>query len=167
MFPLRKASMPLGALDYVVIAAAFAVSAATLESQETTMTLSGGTINFPAPTAADYNAGWINSTTGITFTVAQKKGRQTRTTTVSIASTSTSLGSGKAIGNLLWRRSDLTTWNSIMLTDAQVEQRVMVVNKTNDPWSNTIFFRMLLNWTADAPATYSANYRLTLSQTVP
>jgi hypothetical protein len=43
-----------------------------------------------------------------------------------------------------------------------------VINKSlNDPWSNTIFFRMLLDWTRDAPGTYSANYVITLSQTVP
>jgi hypothetical protein len=26
---------------------------------------------------------------------------------------------------------------------------------------------MLLSWTSDGPATYSANYQITLSQTVP
>ena len=71
------------------------------------------------------------------------------------------------IGDLRWRRSDLATWNSITLTDAQVEQRIVVRNGSNDPWSNTIFFRMILNWTTDAPGTYSANYQITLSQTVP
>ena len=71
------------------------------------------------------------------------------------------------IGDLQWRRSDLTGWNSIALTDAQVEQRIVIKNALNDPWSNTIFFRMVLNWTTDAPGTYSANYQITLSQTVP
>jgi hypothetical protein len=71
------------------------------------------------------------------------------------------------LGNLQWRRSDLATWNSITLIDSQVEQRVLIRGVSNDPWSNTIFFRMLLSWTTDAPATYSANYVITLSQTVP
>jgi hypothetical protein len=48
-----------------------------------------------------------------------------------------------------------------------VEQRVMVRNGSNDPWTNTIFFRMTLNWITDAPATYSGNYVVTLAQTVP
>ncbi|MEA2765734.1 MAG: hypothetical protein QOK07_2138, partial [Gemmatimonadaceae bacterium] len=43
-------------------------------------------------------------------------------------------------------------------------QQVMAKGSANDPWSNTIFFRMLLNWTTDPPATYSGNYQLTLSQ---
>ncbi|HKC80610.1 MAG TPA: hypothetical protein VKB91_05405, partial [Gemmatimonadaceae bacterium] len=74
---------------------------------------------------------------------------------------------GKLIGDLQWRRSDLATWNDVTLTDAQVEQRIVVNKGLNDPWSNTIFFRMALSWTSDAPATYSANYVITLSQTVP
>jgi hypothetical protein len=143
-----------------------ALVASPLAAQKTNLTLAGGTITFPAPTAADYIAGFVNSATGVTFTVAAQTGTS-RTTTISIRSTSASLGNGKVIGDLQWRRSDLATWNSITLTDAQVEQRVQVRGVVNDPWSNTIFFRLVLNWTSDAPATYTANYQVTLSQTVP
>jgi len=148
----------------VLLAMVFVAS--PLAAQKTNLTLSGGTITFPAPTAADYIAGFVNSTTGVTFTVGAQTGAS-RTTTIAIRSTSADLGNGKVIGDLQWRRSDLATWNSITLTDAQVEQRVVVRNALNDPWSNTIFFRMVLNWTSDAPATYTANYQITLSQTVP
>jgi hypothetical protein len=98
----------------------------------------------------------LNSTTG-----------GSRTTTVSIRSSSTNLGNGKLIGDLQWRRSDLVNWNAISLTDVQVEQRVAVSKGANDPWTNTIFFRMTLNWVTDAPALYSGTYVVTLSQTVP
>jgi len=148
----------------VLLALVFVAS--PLAAQKTSLTVTGGTITFPAPTAADYIAGFVNSTTGATFTVAAQTG-VSRTTTISIRSTSAGLGNGKVIGDLQWRRSDLATWNSITLTDAQVEQRVVVRSALNDPWSNTIFFRMVLSWTSDAPATYSANYQITLSQTVP
>ena len=148
------------------ISLALVLCASPLAAQKTTLTLAGGTINFNAPTAADYIAGHIDSPTGVTFTLNAQTGAS-RTTTVSIRSTSASLGGGKAIGELQWRRSDLAAWNSITLTDAQVEQRIVVRGVLNDPWSNTIFFRMLLSWTIDAPATYSANYQITLSQTVP
>ncbi len=140
--------------------------ASPLAAQKTGLTLAGGTITFPAPTAADYIAGFINSTSGVTFTVDAQTG-VSRTTTISIRSTSANLGGGKVLGDLQWRRSDLATWNSITVTDAQVEQRVVVRNVSNDPWSNTIFFRIILNWTADVPGTYSANYQVTLAQTVP
>ena len=145
---------------------ALALIASPLAAQKTSLTVTGGTVTFPAPTATDYIAGYVDATSGVTFTINSTSGAQ-RTTTVSIRSTSASLGNGKVIGDLQWRRSDLATWNSITLTNAQVEQRVVVNNGLNDPWSNTIFFRMVLNWTTDAPATYTANYQITLSQTVP
>ena len=155
-----------GVSTSVAIFAALVLVASPLRAQKTTLTLTGGTITFPAPTAADYIAGFIDATTGVTFTVNSVNGVQ-RTTTISIRSTSPNLGNGKLIGDLKWRRSDLASWNSITLTDSQVEQRIVINKALNDPWSNTIFFRMVLNWTSDAPATYTANYQITLSQTVP
>ena len=155
-----------GVSTRVALAIALALVASPLAAQKTSLTVTGGTITFPSPTAADYIAGFINSTGGVTFTVNSQNGVQ-RTTTITVRSTSADLGNGKMIGDLQWRRSDLATWNSITLTDAQVEQRIVINKVLNDPWSNTIFFRLVLNWTSDGPATYSANYQLTLSQTVP
>lgn len=159
----------LGSSTSVALSLALVLCASPLAAQNprTTLTLAGATITFPAPTAADYISGFVNSTTGVTFTLDASSGNQSHTTTVSIRSTSANLGNGKVLGDLEWRRSDLATWNGITSTDVQVEQRVQVRNGLNDPWTNTIFFRMLLNWTTDAPATYSANYVITLSQTVP
>jgi len=155
-----------GVSTRVALAIALALVASPLAAQKTSLTVTGGTITFPSPTAADYIAGFVNSTGGVTFTVNSQNGVQ-RTTTITVRSTSADLGNGKMIGDLQWRRSDLATWNSITLTDAQVEQRIVINKALNDPWSNTIFFRLVLNWTSDGPATYSANYQLTLSQTVP
>src|SRR3954468_10833039 len=148
------------------IALALVAFASPLAAQKTILTTTGGTIAFPAPTAADYIAGFVNSSGGVTFTINAQNGAS-RTTTILLRSTSAGLGNGKVIGDLQWRRSDLATWNDITLSDAQVEQRVVVRNGLNDPWNNTIFFRMKLSWTSDSPATYAANYQITLSQTVP
>ena len=155
-----------GVSTSAAISVVLALVASPLAAQKTNLTVAGGTITFPTPTAADYIAGFVNSATGATFSVNAQTGAS-RTTTISIRSTSADLGNGKVIADLQWRRSDLATWNSITLTDSQVEQRVVIRNGLNDPWSNTIFFRMVLNWTSDAPATYAANYQVTLSQTVP
>src|SRR5438034_10906637 len=155
-----------GVSTSAAISLALALVAAPLAAQKTSLTVTGGTIAFPVPTAADYIAGYVDATTGVTFTINSVNG-VARTTTVSIRSTSASLGNGKVIGDFQWRRSDLANWNSIALTDAQVEQRIVINKALNDPWSNTIFFRLVLNWTSDGPATYSANYQVTLSQTVP
>jgi len=145
---------------------ALILCASPVAAQKTILTLAGGTVTFPAPTAADYAAGFVDAPTGVTFTLNAQTGTS-RTTTVAIRSSSANLGGGKVIGDLQWRRSDLATWNSITLADAQVEQRIVVKGTSNDPWNNTIFFRLLLSWTTDAPATYTANYVITLSQTVP
>ena len=155
-----------GGSTIAAISLALALFAVPLAAQKTQLTVTGGTITFPAPTAADYIAGFIDSSTGATFTINSQNGVQ-RTTTISIRATSASLGNGKLIGDLKWRRSDLATWNDVTLTDVQVEQRILINKVLNDPWGNTIFFRMALSWTSDAPATYSANYVITLSQTVP
>jgi hypothetical protein len=155
-----------GGSTIAAISLAVALLASPLGAQRTILTVTGGTISFPAPTAADYDAGYIDSPTGAVITVNAQTGAS-RTTTIAIRATSASLGGGKAIGELQWRRSDLAVWNSITLTDAQVEQRVQIRNGLNDPWSNTIYFRMLLDWTTDPPATYTGNYVVTLSQTVP
>ena len=155
-----------GGSTSAAISLALALFASPLTAQKTILTVASGAITFAAPTAADYIAGFIDASTGATFTLNAQTGTS-RTTTISIRSTSASLGNGKVIGDLEWRRSDLATWNSITLTDAQVEQRIVVKGVLNDPWSNTIFFRMKLAWATDAPGTYSGNYQITLSQTVP
>ena len=155
-----------GGSTSAAISLALALFASPLAAQKTSLTLGNATVTFPAPTATDYINGFVDAATGVTFTINSTNGLQ-RTTTVSIRSTSASLGGGKVIGDLEWRRSDLATWNSVTLTDAQIEQRIVVNKGLNDPWGNTIFFRMKLAWTTDAPGTYSANYQLTLSQTVP
>lgn len=164
----RRAFRCFRAVLTALVALVIAVPAASAQGNpRTRLTLATPTITFPSPTAADYVAGFVNSTNGVTFTVDATSGNQSHTTTVLIRAVSASLGGGKALGDLQWRRSDLSTWTSIAATNAQVEQRVQVRNGANDPWSNTIFFRMLLDWTTDAPGTYTANYQVTLSQTVP
>ena len=151
----------------LLAALAFLASPLAAQNPKTSLTLTGGTITFPAPTATDYINGFVNSTTGVTYTIAATSGTASHTTTVLLRATSANLGNGKLLGELQWRRSDLSTWNSITSTDTQVEQKIMIRGTLNDPWSNTIFFRLVLDWTKDSPATYTANYQLTLSQTVP
>jgi hypothetical protein len=147
---------------------AAAVFSSPLAAQSSTLTLANNAITFPAPTAADYVNGYVNSTTGVQFTVdATSSGGGSVTTTIAIRSTSASLGNGKALIDLKWRRSDLVAWNTITTGDVPVETRSQTYNGTNDPWNNTIFFRMVLTWTTDAPNIYAANYRITLTVTQP
>jgi hypothetical protein len=137
--------------------------ASPLAAQTTTLALGGNVITFPGPTATDFVNGYVYSS-GVLFTVdATSSSGQANVTTIAIKSTSANLGNGKVLADLQWRRSDLATWNTITLANVNVETRSQTFNGANDPWSNTIFFRMKLTWTTDAPAAYTANYTITLS----
>jgi len=151
----------------ISLSLALLASPMAAQNPVTSLTLAGQVITFPAPTAADYINGFVNSATGVTYTVNATNGNQSHTTTVLIRATSANLGGGKVLADLQWRRSDLATWNSITSVNAAVEARIVVRNVLNDPWNNTIFFRMILLWATDPNATRSANYSITLSQTVP
>jgi hypothetical protein len=131
------------------------------------LTLTGAPNVFPAPSVTDYNAGVINNPTGITFTVNTAGPATSHTTIVSIRSSTPSLGGGKVLSDLQWRRADLATWNAMTTADATIESRPVRKNQLNDPWSNTVLFRMLLSWTGDPPATYSAGLVFTLTVTTP
>ena len=145
---------------------ALAAISADAQNPRSVLTLTG-TVVFPAPTANDYAAGFVYSTAGVRFSVDATQGPEAHTTIILVRSLSATLGGGKLIGDLEWRRSDLAAWTSLSLANVEVERQPQVRNVLNDPWGNTIFFRMRLNWATDPPGTYSANYQLTLSQTVP
>jgi hypothetical protein len=135
---------------------------------QVSLTLSQTPNVFPAPALADYNAGMITNPTGIGFSVnVTGGGFALRTTIVSIRASAASLGNGKALSDLEWRRSDLATWNPVTTANVTVESRPVRWFLQNDPWSNTVFLRMRLNWATDAPATYSTGLVFTLTVTTP
>ena len=142
---------------------------AMVAAQRTRIQLTGFPITFTAPTGADFDAGFIQAATAGTFTVEARQGPETRTTIVSIRCSAPCPSTGtKALSTLQWRRSDLGTWNTLTTTDTQVEQRVIVPNGSNDPWTNSIQWRFLLSWMGDPPsATANFNIIFTLTVTVP
>ncbi|HEY6854262.1 MAG TPA: hypothetical protein VI139_08440 [Gemmatimonadales bacterium] len=135
---------------------------------QVTLTVTGAPVVIPAPATADYNAGFVIDPTGLGFTINVTGGAATdRTSIISIRSTSADFGGGKALSDLQWRRSDLATWNGLTGVDVTIESRTIHKNRTNDPWSNSIFFRSLLSWTADPPGAHSANLVITMTVTTP
>jgi hypothetical protein len=144
-------------------------------AQRTRITVSGFPINFPSPTGADFDAGFITSTTGITFSVDAMSGTtQQRTSTVMIRCGVPCPTTGtKSVSQLKWRRADLGTWNVLTTTDVLVESRLVYRGQplpaSNDPWSNTLYFQFALSWLNDPPATIQNSYNIimTLSVTVP
>ena len=139
-------------------------------AQSTTLTVVGFPLAFPTPTGAHFVAGFIQSATSTTFTVNATLGVLTqRTTIVSVRCGTPCPAAGtKSLASLQWSRQDLGTWQSLTTTDAFVEQRVVFINGLNDPWSNTLNWRFLLDWTGDPPAANTRfNIRFTLTVTVP
>jgi hypothetical protein len=138
-------------------------------SGQVSLTLTQTPNVFPSPVLADFNAGVIAEPTGILFTLNVTGGAANvaRTSTVSIRASSATLGGGKVLSDLEWRRADLATWNPMTTTDAAIESRTVKKNGTNDPWSNTVFLRMHLTWSTDAPGTYSTDLVFTLTITTP
>lgn len=159
----------------LVLGVLVCVCATAAHAQRTRMTVTGFPVNFPAPTGADFSAGSISSSTGITFTVDAQTGPiSQRTTTVFIRCGAPCPTTGtKPLGDLKWRRGDQANWTVLTTTDALVESRLMFRNQplpaSNDPWSNTIFFQFALGWLSDAPAATANSYNIimTLSVTVP
>jgi hypothetical protein len=145
------------------------LGARPLMAQTSTLTLTRAPRTIPAPTAADYAAGFVVDATGIGYTVSRSGGPPTtlRTDRISIRSTSPNLGGGKALSNLEWQRAGTGTWTPMTMTDALVESRQLSRDSPELPWSGSILFRMLVGWANDPPATYSANLVITLTKTSP
>lgn len=168
MYPFgsRRGAGHSKALFAVALSAGMALVTQSGTAQTTRLTLANTAITIATPVAADYAAGWKASATGVGYTVDAISGGS-RTAKVLIRAGCSDLGAGKPLADLQWRRSDLGTWTSITNSDILVEQRVMVTNGANDPWSNTIFLRIVLNWATDEPNPYSCDMKITLTQTVP
>jgi len=135
--------------------------------QRVVLTVSGGPVAFAAPAAADFVTGSIQATTPLSYNVNITSGsrRTLRTTSVAIRSTSSTFGTAP-LSDLQWRRSDLATWTSLTTADVTVESR-QISRNTGNNWTNSIVIRSLLHWTADPPATYTANLVITLTVTTP
>lgn len=134
------------------------------------LTVTGGPVAFAAPAAADFNNGSIASTGSVSYSVATSGGPPgtSHTSTVSIRATTGTLGGTKPVSDLQWNRADQAgVWNGLSTSNAQVEQRTIVRKGTNDPWSNSVSFRMLLSYANDVPGSYSTSLVITLTVTTP
>jgi hypothetical protein len=146
--------------------------APAVRAQTTTLAItSGSTATFSNPTIADYVAGYIDGPT-VNFTVTLNGGPAgTRTTTVEVCASSTSLGSGKALSNLLWQPSDGSKpWQAITTGCAGAVNAARVVGSQvlskGTSWSGGVRFRMLLNWT-DTAASYGTPIEMTVAVSTP
>ena len=163
-----------------LVAVSLCLHLGTTEVQAQKLTLliaSGSPVAFPNATEADYDNASVSATTGSVTATAPLVfsldllggggGGVARTGSLSIRSSSATMGGTKPISDLQWRRNDLGTWNDMTTADVTVQSNTMVRNNTNDPWGNSILFRVKLNWGTDGPATYTPTIVVTATLTTP
>jgi hypothetical protein len=151
-------------------AALMLVLPAAATAQSARLRVTGGPVRFAAPTVSDFETGYIDAPSALTYTVRGRgaaRDRTARTTIISIRASSPTIHGTVPVSTLQWRRGDLSAWNPLSTVDANVESRPFVRNTTNDPWSNTIYFRLDLSYGADTPGVYSVNLIITLTATTP
>ncbi len=146
-----------------------AIVAVPAHAQRMALTVTGFPVVFPTPTAADLDAGFINSATASTFTVQVLSGNPTRVTTVSIRCQTPCPASGtKPVSALQWRRADQSGWNTLTTSDVVIESRTVQPPRGpagNNPWSNSLYWQMMTGWTTDPPGTHVYNIVVTLTVT--
>lgn len=130
---------------------------------QTNLAVAGWPLTVTTTSGADFEAGFVALGT-TTFTVNATSNlfslRTNRVTTVGVRCVAACPRSGTlALAGLQWRRNDLATWNTLTTAVVTVEQRTLTYNGTNDPWSNSVSWRYLLDWTA-TPPTAASQFRV-------
>jgi hypothetical protein len=148
---------------------AVSTAGASIADAQTVVQLTfGGSTSFGAPTAADYTAGTLETATPLSFqvqTTSEPSG--SFTTHLAIRSASSSLGGGKPVSHMEWRRGDDSQWRALTTNDVTVESRTVAGDPLGHTWDNTIYFRVALQWSGDRPGTYAGNLIFTLTASQP
>jgi len=154
---------------WILLAVLLTPSAGAAQITQVQLTLTGGPLSFGAPMASDLTAGKLESTTSLAYSAqtSLEPAIGTHTTTVYIRSSSATLGGGKTVGDMQWRRADDATWHTLTTSNVAVEAKTTSFSLQGHTFSNSIYFRVTLHWTGDPPATYTGNLVLTLSTTQP
>lgn len=135
----------------LVTAAVLAGAAPARAQGNVQVDLSTTVVAFATPGMADFDTGWIDHG-GVTVSVSSRP--TTRAWELQLRATAGTLGQGKPIGELQWRRAGSSVWTPLTQTNAAVIQGVADQDVT-------IYFRLLLSWAGDAPGSYSAGLEFT------
>ena len=136
--------------------------------ESVSLSLTGGTVSFPAPAASDFIAGTLASTGTYTFQVDHvSPAAGTFTSTVYLRSSSATLGSGKPVADLEWRRTDDTVWHALTTSDVAVESQGFNGGNQLNIWQNSIEFRVALKWSDTPPTSYESTLVYTVATSRP
>lgn len=149
-----------------------APSAARAQFFFTRMTVADFPLTNTGPTILDFDAGSVSlgSTAYSVELLLNFFGSfSPRVTAVAVRCNTPCPASGTApVARLQWRRADLATWNTLTTTFVNIETRTATFGGTNDPWSNAMFWRYQLSYTAVPPmAATQFNIQFQLQVTAP
>lgn len=143
-----------------------ASAAAPAAAQQIRLTISGLALTKTTTPPSDFDAGsaaWGS----MSFLVDVRTNGPEKVTTVSVRCATPCPATGTlSLSRVQWRRADLGTWNTLTTSYVDVESRNARRNVLNDPWSNSIYWRYLLDWVATPPAgpsRFNLQFQLTVS----
>lgn len=136
----------------IAVAILWTSSAAEAQGRRSVLSVTGLPLSLTATSTTDFDAG--SATVGtvnfsVDLTTNSGGGFSPRVTNVQVRCGAVCTG---AFNRLQWRRNDLAVWNTLSTTFASIEIRTATFGGTNDPWSNSIIFRRLLDYATDAPS---------------
>jgi hypothetical protein len=127
------------------------LSAAPASAQ--TIDITPSLVQFSTPSVADFTTGYIDHAGGMLISVT---GRGNSPWIVQISAANPTLGGGKPVAHVLWRLEGSTTWTPLTTAPTQIWT-------DRGTLSTRVYFRLMLFWTTDLPATYQVPVVLTIT----
>ena len=138
------------------------------QNWQTVLTLNGWPLTVTT-SVTDFQAGSValgSTTISVDATTNNNDRFPVRVTTIRVQCVAACPRSGTSTATgLQWRRDDQAAWSDLTTTYVDVETRTVTFNGTNDPWSRIMFWRYLVTWTGNPPAT-ATEYRIMFQMVV-
>lgn len=146
------------------------VAGVVAAAQDTRIALGGFSGALGNTVNADHAQGYRESGSSMAFTVTlMTQPAVSRTTNVYIRANAATMGGGKPVSDITWRRNDIPdtpgAWNALTTSDVLIQSATLVGNGAS--WMNRLWFRVAVDWVADPPAAYSVGITITLMVTAP
>ena len=163
-------------LALVLVTCLVGRAASAQSSANVTLTVSSAGTPFPLPSAADFQAGYIDNPVPLAFNGNLKgpANGNSYTSYVEVCALASTVGGGKSVADLLWRPSDLSApFQPLVLNcDGPVSASrlagsyTLAKNTLQRNFSGSILLRLVLRWT-DTATSYGVPLGFTTSMTQP
>ena len=135
------------------VGAAILGAPASLEAQRpgggpgAQLTISPADVVFPSPSEVDFDMGWVDHS-GVTITV-EPRNRNRQSWQLYVQAGAADMGGyGKPVQDIMVRVEGSSSWVPISTT-------AQMIAEGSGPATVTVHYRLLLDWSLDAPGSYS------------